>query len=669
MESGAFRRIDFEKELNEQQLAAVQAGDGPLLVLAAAGTGKTRTLVYRVAWLMQQRGIAPEEILLATFTNKAAREMLDRAAELAGGSVGGVWAGTFHHIANRLLRRHAPLLGYNSDFLILDRDDSSRLVKQARKERRLEDFTPKPNVLLGWFGLAANTGMDLIDVVKKRDPDATADLDGVLDIWQDYQQQKKTLKALDFDDLLVEGVRLLSEHSSIRERYQRQFSHILVDEYQDTNAVQAALIDLLAGADGNVMAVGDDFQCIYSWRGANVNHIMSFTERYHNARILKLEINYRSVPEVLDVANACISKNVDQYSKHLKPTRESYRKPRLFITDNGEAQAAALIEHLRKLRRDGYRYSDIAVLYRAHFHALDLERAFTKEHLPYVLLSGVRFYEQAHIKDSVSFLKLMLAPSDRLSFCRVLEMLPRVGERTALKLWQRFGGGFHVKDSASRHLLTESLPRGAREQWAGIARVFEARLEDGDALRGDLLLAGIVKEFYEGHLVRTYDNAEERMNDIDALIDELAKFDSVEAFLNDVALFTSADGDEADARNDSIRLCTVHQAKGLEWPVVMLIWLSEGMFPSQRSLAEMHGADAAAEERRLFYVAVTRAKDELALFTALNRYKRDGGVIPYAPSRFVEEIPEHLLIKSEPRSFGYGVPRYVRRQGGHSRFF
>lgn len=651
--------IDFEKELNEQQLAAVQAGDGPLLVLAAAGTGKTRTLVYRVAWLVLERGVPQEHILLATFTNKAAREMLDRAAALVGGNVGGVWAGTFHHIANRLLRRNAALIGLPNDFTILDRDDSVRLVKQARKERRLDDVTPQPHVLLGWFGLAANRCEPLEKVIQSADPDNTADPDGILAIHHDYVKQKQTLNALDFDDLLAEGVRLLSESEQIRLRYQQQFRYVLVDEYQDTNPVQCRLIDLLSGPAGNVMAVGDDFQCIYSWRGADVRHIMSFPERYPGATVLKLEINYRSVPEVLDVANACIACNTNQFSKQLRSTRETYRKPGVCICSDGWEQAQLLIEHVRRLQRDGYRLRDMAVLYRAHYHTLELERSLTTARVPYVLLSGVRFYEQAHTKDAVAFLRMLVSASDRLAFCRVLELLPRVGEKSALKIWQRLDNGFAAVDSVQRAKLKSLLPAGARPHWNDIEGAIERHLSADGKLDGGALLQEVLCDFYEAYLVRTYDNARERLNDIKAMIDDFSRFESVESFLNDVALMSNIDGEDSGAgAGDSIKLCTVHQAKGLEWPAVMMIWLSEGMFPSQRSLNEMSSfEDSDAEERRLFYVSVTRAKDDLAMFVPLSRKKHEGGIIPYSPSRFITELPGRLVNKTVTPAASYtGMP-------------
>ncbi len=651
-------RIDFEKELNEQQLAAVRAGDGPLLVLAAAGTGKTRTLVYRVAWLVLECGVPQEQILLATFTNKAAREMLERAAALVGGNVGGVWAGTFHHIANRLLRRNARLIGLPNDFTILDRDDSVRLVKQARKERRLDDVTPQPHVLLGWFGLAANRCQPLENVILSADPDKTADPEGIIAIHHDYVKQKQTLNALDFDDLLAQGVRLLSEAEDIRLRYQRQFRYVLVDEYQDTNPVQCRLIDLLSGPAGNVMAVGDDFQCIYSWRGADVRHIMSFPERYPGATVLKLEINYRSVPEVLDVANACIKCNSNQFSKQLRSTRENYRKPRVCVCADGWEQAELLIEHVHRLRRDGYCLRDMAVLYRAHFHTIELERSLTTARLPYVVLSGVRFYEQAHTKDSVALLRMLVSATDRLAFCRVLELLPRVGEKTALKIWQRLGDSFVAADPAQRAKLKSLLPVGARAHWSDIDAAIERHLNADGTLDGGALLQEVVRDFYEAHLVRTYDNSRERLNDVTAMIDDFARFESIDSFLNDVALMSNIDGeDSGSGGGDSIKLCTVHQAKGLEWPAVMMIWLSEGMFPSQRSLNETSDfEDSDAEERRLFYVSVTRAKDDLAMFVPLSRKKHDGGVIPYTPSRFVSEIPRRLVNHTASPAAAYAVP-------------
>ena len=647
--------ISFEDALNPEQLAAVQAPDGPILVLAAAGTGKTRTLVYRVAFLAQ-RGVAPEGILLLTFTNRAAREMLERAATLTGGGVSGIWGGTFHHMANRILRRYASLIGFGSDYAILDRDDSRSLVTDCVRTLKLkgQDF-PKPAVLLAWFSAAANTEAPLERVIEERLGSAraaefVADPTDIVRVHRAYGNEKRRLNSMDFDDLLVQCLRLFREHAHVCESYQQQFRHVLVDEYQDTNTIQAELVDRLAAGSRNVLVVGDDFQSIYSWRGADYTNILSFPQRYPDARVFKLETNYRSVPESLAVANACIAGNPHQFQKTLRATREPHERPRACRLRDGEEQARWVANQVLQFRRDGYRLSDIAVLYRAHFHALELERELARMRIPYLITSGVRFFEQAHIKDVCAILRVLVSPTDEMAFLRLLRMLPGVGERTALKAWQKLDGRFDARQAEQRERLRGALPQQARGAWAGIEEVLDAYGNEGLGDDGGEVIHRFVEAFYEEYAANTFENFDSRMDDIQALILDTAKFESVETFLSDIALLTNldeeTDDDMAPGERDMLRLSTVHQAKGLEWPVVIILWATEGMFPSARSLAE--SADGEAEERRLFYVAVTRARDELCLCVPEIRRMRDGGVIACQPSRFVEEIPPKYVRQIRP---------------------
>lgn len=636
--------IDFKNELNDEQFAAVTAPDGPLLVLAAAGTGKTRTLVYRVAYLVE-KGVSPDRILLLTFTNRAANEMLDRARILVGPGISGVWGGTFHHMSNRILRRYATMLGFNHDFTILDRDDSKTLVSNCVKELDLssKEF-PKSDILLGIFSSGANTATSVQKVVEARFKDGDVDPESVARVHAGYEGRKQKLGAMDFDDLLINCLKLFREKPEVLARYQEQFMHVLVDEYQDTNAIQAEMIDKLAAKNRNVLVVGDDFQCIYSWRGADFKNIMSFPKRYPDAMVYKLETNYRSVPEILEVANACIAGNPEQFQKTLKAARTAHRKPTIMRMRDGGEQARCVINQIRTMCRDGHKMSDISILYRAHFHAMELQMELTRERIPYNITSGMRFFEQAHIKDVCCLLRVLENPIDEISFSRLLGFLPGVGVKTAQKIWNAVGGRFDAKDPAQRAKVKSMIKAGARESWSAIEPIIAAYREDHLDEDGGEAIFRFVEAFYGKHAANVFDDADRRLDDIKELILYTSRFENVQSFLSDIALLTNLD---AEAENmtggevDAVRLSTVHQAKGLEWPVVIILWMSEGMFPSSRSLEE--SAAGEAEERRLFYVAVTRAKDELCMCVPELRRTRDGGVMYYLPSRFIDEIPRELI--------------------------
>ena len=640
--------IDYQQELNAQQYPVATAEDGPVLVIAAAGTGKTRALTYRVAYLVDEKEIHPARILLLTFTNKASREMLERAESLVGERVGGLWGGTFHHMANRMLRRHGRVLGYESDYTILDQDDSRTLIKSCMEELKLggKEF-PKPDVLGGLFSLAANRGVDVLAVAEERFADHALEIGDVLRVHTRYVEKKRELNAMDFDDLLVNGLLLFREDERVLARYQDHFQYILVDEYQDTNVIQSAWVDALAAVRRNVLAVGDDFQSIYSWRGADFRNIMTFPERYPGTQIYKLELNYRSVPEILQVANACIAGNPEQYQKTLTANREPHRKPFLVRPQDGREQARFIVEQIYRQHGAGYPFEDIAVLYRAHFHAMELQLELMREQIPYVVTSGVRFFEQAHIKDVCAPVRLAANPGDELAFRRLMCLFPRTGVKTAARMWTRIGHRFPFSTPSSLIGFRDHVPPGAREAWKPVEEIFCAVISEG--LREDPgeIIYRFVEAFYDRYAVQTFENYEPRIQDVRGLIDFASRYETAEAFVNEMALLTNLDtalGGRQAETEEGVRLSTVHQAKGLEWSVVFIPWLSEGMFPSMRSLAD---AGTEAEERRLFYVATTRAKDELYLCVPESRRTRDGGMMFPEPSRFVCELPDGLLQRHE----------------------
>ena len=454
--------IDYAAELNEQQLAAVTAPPGPILVIAGAGSGKTRTLTYRVAYLLEN-GIDPRNILLLTFTNKAAREMLNRVANLLPVDASGLWGGTFHSVGNRILRRHGTALGYSSGFTIMDREDQKDLINTVVASAGIDPKEirfPKGDVLAEIFSFVVNTEMPMEALLAEKFPYFLPLLDKIQDVRARYEKKKKATNSVDFDDLLQKTLLMFQQHERIAEIYRRQFQFILVDEYQDTNKIQADLVDLLARDHRNLMVVGDDAQSIYSWRGANFQNILEFPKRYADAQLFKIEMNYRSVPEILEVANAAIAANVQQFRKHLSATRESKTlKPALVALNDGAEQAQFVAQRILELRDENTDLNDIAVLYRAHYHALELQLELSRRGIPYQITSGIRFFEQAHIKDVTSFIRFVANPRDEVAFHRMVKLLPGIGNRTAENLWREWETGV-VAAGVDRGPEIESAPAG-----------------------------------------------------------------------------------------------------------------------------------------------------------------------------------------------------------------
>ncbi|HWQ90299.1 MAG TPA: ATP-dependent helicase [Clostridia bacterium] len=649
-------QIDYARELNEQQCAAVTAEPGPALVIAGAGSGKTRTLTYRVAYLLEQ-GIAADRILLLTFTNKAAKEMMRRVADLLGQELAALWGGTFHAIGNRILRKHAPLVGYERDFSILDREDARQLltacIGTAEIDVKKTRF-PKAEVLNEIYSLAANTQKPVATILEQQYGHFEEVAKEIIALQQSYAERKRLTNAMDFDDLLVLWLRLLREQETVREQYQRRFQFILVDEYQDTNRLQSDIIDTLAARHHNVMVVGDDAQSIYAWRGANFQNILKFPERYPNAKIYKIETNYRSTPEILDTANAAIAANLQQFGKQLTPARKSGIKPVLVPCGDASEQAAFVAQRVLELREEGINLNDTAVLYRSHFHALELQLELVRRNIPFAITSGTRFFEQAHIKDATAYLKLVTNPRDELSFKRLVMLLPGVGGKGADKLWQRYattlpaaGEPFEpVPALVARSLqaCAAAVPKKTAAAWAQFMATvaqLEAQEVRGNASR---MLRLVVEAGYEDYLEETYANFRSRLEDLEQLAVFAQQFGTVEEFLTQMALLTNLEAEDeqpANREDEQLRLSTIHQAKGLEFAVVFIIMLCDGLFPSHRSMETLDGEE---EERRLFYVAITRARDELYLTYPLIRLGYGGsGDALQQPSRFLGEIPKTLL--------------------------
>jgi len=640
--------LDYEKELNPQQLAVVKAAaGGPMLVIAGAGSGKTRVVTYRVAYLIEA-GVEPSGILLVTFTNKAAGEMLHRVQILVPGKMGvsgKVWGGTFHHIGNRILRRHASLLGYHPNFTILDREDAKSLMEACIADLKINpkgSRFPKGGVLEDLVGLSVNTRRPLDELIFERYPFFYEFLDDIRAVAEHYRKRKKELNAMDFDDLLFYWEALLREHPELRARYGEQFQHILVDEYQDTNRLQADIVDLLGERHGNVMVVGDDSQSIYSFRGANFANILTFPERYPQARIFKLEVNYRSTPQILDLANASIIHNRVQFPKELQTVRPAGSMPSLVPAQDIMDQAAFVAEKVMEVRDGGIPLSQIAILYRAHYHSMELQMELTRRGIPFEVRSGLRFFEQAHIKDVSAYLKIISNPLDELAWKRVLRLYPRIGKATADKIWRTISSGiWDPKAAADAQEVLQKIPAGSRETWRSFSRTLAKLQSPKMASDPAAMIELVMKEGYEAYLQSRYPNYESRADDLRQLAAFASRYSSCQDFLSELALLASMEGETTSLRGGDgdgmLTLSSVHQAKGLEWSVVFVIWLAEGRFPSIRSLAES-GGEGEEEERRLFYVAVTRARDELYLCYPRFAADRGGREMIQRPSRFISEL-------------------------------
>ena len=641
--------IDYAAELNGQQLAAVTAQPGPQLIIAGAGSGKTRTLTYRVAYLLEN-GIDPRNILLLTFTNKAARQMLDRVANLLPIDASGLWGGTFHSVGNRMLRRHGSALGYNSGFTIMDREDQKDLINTVVASAGIDPKEirfPKGDVLAEIFSFVVNTETALEELLAEKFPYFLPLLEKITDVHGRYEKKKKATNSVDFDDLLEKTLSMLQKHENIASFYRRQFQFILVDEYQDTNKIQADFIDLLAREHRNVMVVGDDAQSIYSWRGANFQNILEFPKRYPDAKVFKIEMNYRSVPEILEVANAAIAANVDQFQKNLQPTRESAAaKPAVVALNDGSEQAQFIAQRILELRDEDVDLNEIAVLYRAHYHALELQLELSRRGIPYQITSGVRFFEQAHIKDVISFIRFVANPRDEVAFKRMVKLLPGIGNRSAENLWNAWDKSLNERGeitSFSERLLAMSVNAKSKKHWTQLAHTLDEIAPGGQPNPPSEMITSVVEAIYDDYAKVNFTNYELRREDLNQLAAFARQFKDVNEFLSQLALISNVDAEAAPnqtADKEAVNLSTVHQAKGLEFHTVFVIWLTDGMFPSSRSIDTR---EALEEERRLFYVAITRAKDELYLTYPHMRLTGGYGDVFQRPSRFLREIPNKLV--------------------------
>ncbi len=642
-------KIDYAKELNTEQLAVVENGDGHVLVLAGAGSGKTRTIVYRVAWLLEH-GISPDRILLVTFTNKAAREMLTRVQELLGSAPASIWGGTFHHVANRILRKYATKVGRTSNFSILDQEDSRSLLAACIADLDIDTTQkrfPAPGVVQNMISFSRNTRQDLAEVVQERLPNFGHVAEKVQAVAKRYASRKEKQNLVDFDDLLELMLRLLTEHKDVRRRLQEQFQYVLVDEFQDTNSLQGDLVRHLASVHGNLLVVGDDSQSIYAFRGAMIQNILQFPKDFPDTKQFRLETNYRSIPEILDVANAVIANNHDQFAKVLKPARPKGEKPQLVPCRDDGQEAAFIAQRVLELQTSGLQLADIAVLVRAISHTQALEFELAQRDIPYIVRGGLRFFERAHIKDVVAHIKLLANPQDEVAWLRALGLQVGVGPKTAGNLFQKLADVRDVRSLATTDLVALSDKRGAKgvETFQKVVRAMVATAPKAETEEVELvpqeLIRVVATSEYVDYLRSQYQDADERLQDLEQLALFAGKYTSLNSFLTDVTLQEAFSAGAATSGEDSdaIVLSTIHQAKGLEWEAVFIPRVLEGSFPNGRALDEVNGIE---EERRLFYVAVTRAKTHLTMTYPLI-INPTGAMILTRPSRFLDEIPNRAI--------------------------
>jgi len=682
-------RVPYEDQLNHEQLEVVMAGDGPMLVIAGAGSGKTRALTYRVSRLIED-GVDPSDILLVTFTNKAAREMLSRVEQLVTIDTRRISGGTFHSIGNRLLRRYAEPLGYRSNFSILDEEDAKEMMESAISSlgiKTLEKRFPKGDVLLDIYSFLINTRTPLELHLEQNYPHFMLYAEEIVKVFRRYKERKRDANVMDFDDLLVFWKVLLDEHDDVSAALKRRYRYILADEYQDTNKLQADIIDAMASVKRNVMVVGDDAQSIYSFRGASFENILTFPLRFPDATIHKLETNYRSTRQILNLANASIAANRFQFRKELQAVRGDGPDPAVVGVDDVYEQANFVAQRILELRDEGEKLSDIAVLYRSHYQSLELQMELSRRLIPYEIRSGVRFFEQAHIKDVLAYLKIVTNTRDELSWKRTLKLYPKIGEKTASEVWARISEAVNPLEKFLRGV--EASGRGVTGSLHSLRDVL--RLLDGEGMKHNPSesIRIVVERGYGDYARSKFANAQARLDDLEQLSQYALRYEDVNQFLDDVALSNPIAGEDVAVvgpEDEKIVLSSVHQAKGLEWRIVFVIWLADGRFPSQRALrvpggiirvepGRVHEAlpllegavdDAPVidesgtreivipgeeEERRLFYVAVTRAMQELYLVFPVMARDRGGMDVLMEPSRFVRELPgdsyEKWVIGSE----------------------
>lgn len=630
----------FRTELNRAQYEAVFHDDGPLLVIAGAGSGKTRTLTYRAARLVDA-GQAPESVLLLTFTRKAAAEMLQRASRLLDRRCQQIAGGTFHAFANSMLKRYAAVLDFPNRFSIIDRPDAESLIGFVVKDKvdipRFGAF-PRKKTLADIFSKAANKDACLEDIIDAEYPHFLPYLEVLREIQDGYAAIKRQQAVMDYDDLLNNLWLLLDRHPDVRQRMNARYRHIMVDEYQDTNRVQARIVRHLAGDHHNIMVVGDDSQSIYSFRGADFRNIMEFPALFPDAKIITLEENYRSVEPILELTNRLIDQAIEKYPKTLFSKRGGSLSPQLVHTGSENGQSRFVVDKIHQLTKEGVRLKDIAVLFRAGFHAFDLEVALTRDDIPYVKYGGFKFMESAHIKDLLAYLRVLCNPYDRLSWFRILLLEDKIGPKSAQTIYDRI-----LQRSDGLRGFLEDDAKACQKPGIRRLKALMAAIDDPDLApvrRGEQALA-----HYHPILTQRHDDHPKRQRDLEQLLSILETYERLEPFLEDMTLeppTTTVSGafGAVDDQTDHLVLSTVHSAKGLEWHTVFILWALDGRFPSFMASENDGQLD---EELRLMYVASTRAREQLYFMCPGQAYDRMSGMLLSQPSRFLADLPDTIL--------------------------
>jgi DNA helicase-2/ATP-dependent DNA helicase PcrA len=636
------RQIDYESELNSAQYQAVTAGDGPILVVAGAGSGKTRTLVYRVAWLVEQ-GIAPGSILLLTFTRRAAGEMIARAASMLDHRCQEVVGGTFHWLANRVLHRYYTYLSLQPDFVIIDRSDSEQVINVLVGNlgfRNQHQRFPKKRTIAEIFSKAVNRA-ETLEQMLSREYGQFLQYQGELSkLWEQYASYKRQHHMMDFDDLLVYLNQLLREHREVSLELSSQYNYVLVDEYQDTNLVQAEIVQALASSHQNVMVVGDDSQSIYSFRGAHFRNILDFPKLFPESKVFKLEENYRSPQPILDLANGIIQLAREKYTKCLYTRKTEGPRPLLVRPADEGGQSEFICQKVKAMQLQGIPLREMAVLFRASYHSFDLEVALTRLGIPFVKYGGFKFIESAHVKDILAHLRAWKNPRDRISWNRLLLLVNQVGSKRSQEILTFLG---QKKQSLRRlALYAEKLP--TKHGLHRLVELFEELSKPGLSVSQQVRA---VRNYYEPILLTKFDDYPKRLRELDYLQDWTLKYDGLAEFLADVALeppSINAPQDHSNSTRDHLVLSTIHSAKGLEWQAVFLLSAVEGRLPPSQAYAD---DEVLEEERRLVYVAVTRAKEFLYLCCPHRVFDRGTGFRSVPLSLFLQQLPAE-------RYFHYG---------------
>jgi DNA helicase-2/ATP-dependent DNA helicase PcrA len=636
---------DYLKNLNDAQKEAVLHLDGPLLIVAGAGSGKTKVLTSRIANIIKEKKAFPNQILAVTFTNKAAKEMQNRVSKILGSTAVGLsWLGTFHSICAKLLRKHASAANLNSNFTIVDTDDQMRLIKNICKAENIDIKQLSPRFILAIIDRWKNKGFYPNEVIiNKKDLYEKM----ILPLYKIYQQKLTDLNSCDFGDLILHAVKILEFNSDIREIYSKNFKYILVDEYQDTNFIQSKWLNLLSKTNKNICCVGDDDQSIYSWRGAEIKNFLEFDQVYKNTKVIRLEQNYRSSQNILSVASNLISNNQNRVGKTLVTTMDEGDLVKLNCFKNGKDEAIGISDEIEKNIKKKFSYNNIAILVRAIFQTREFEERFLKIGMPYRILGGTKFYERAEIKDCVAYLRLIYQEKDDLAFERIINNPKRsIGDSTLKNIHEFAKNNKLNLERASIKMLEQNLIKpkvkiglnlfiNSLAKWRN--DLFSKKLNHIKLLQIILDESG-----YSAMLKNKKDlDNENRLENIKELLSAMKEFDNLESFLEHVSLATSID-QEWDG--EKINMMTMHAAKGLEFDVVFLPGWEEGLFPHQKSIEEK-GQSGLEEERRLAYVGITRAKKKAVISFSMNRFYQ-GDWIDSMASRFIDELPEKNLEKN-----------------------